>query len=108
MKDLEIMIRMEELEEKLKLLHELEREKQKLKDDCKHNIVVPLDSRDCCLVDAVCIFCGKKVKLYKISQNVVESCILVCYNQQVPKIYKRGEKNGQIFQNFRTRFKCEN
>ena len=65
MKDLEIMIRMEELEEQLKPLHELEREKQKLKDDCKHNIVALLAHPGCISADGVCIFCGKKFETNK-------------------------------------------
>lgn len=60
MNDIEIMNRMEEIEEQLKPLYELKKEKEKLKDDCKHNIVVVTEIDNCYSVEAMCLFCGRR------------------------------------------------
>lgn len=60
MRDLEIMNRMNEIEEQLKPLYELEKEKEKLKDGCKHNIVVVTEVNNCYSINAICLFCGRR------------------------------------------------
>ena len=62
MKDLEIMNRMEEIEEQLKPLHKLEKEKEQLKDSCKHNIIVVTEINSCYSVEAICLFCGRSFR----------------------------------------------
>ena len=60
MKDLEIMHRMENLEEQLKLLKELESKKEELEKNCKHNIIVVTSEDNCYSINAKCLFCGRK------------------------------------------------
>lgn len=62
MNDLEIMNRMEEIEEQLKPLHKLEKEKEQLKDSCKHNIIVVTEIDSCYSLEAICLFCGRRFK----------------------------------------------
>ncbi len=60
MKDSEIMKRIEELNEILKPLYILEKEKEKIQRECKHSIVILADDDNCCSIDAICMFCGRK------------------------------------------------
>lgn len=60
MKDLEMMTRMEELEEQLELLHKLEEEEEELVAQCKHNMIVVTYVNNCYSIEAECLFCGRK------------------------------------------------
>lgn len=62
MKDLDIMTRMEKVEEQLEKLRNFEREQEQLTDGCKHNIIVVTSSNNCYSVEARCLFCGRRFK----------------------------------------------
>lgn len=59
MNDSKIMKRAEELEELLKPLYILEKEKEKIQRECKHSIVIIIDEYNSYSIDAICMFCGK-------------------------------------------------
>lgn len=60
MKDSEIMKRIEELNELLKPLYILEKEKEKIESECKHSVVIITNNYNSYSIESICMFCGKR------------------------------------------------